>query len=183
MTVLHPLSGANKLSNSIYSVTENQRESIPKSFHLKNKILPFQEKIKFTRRSQNTADDMPEPKPIGNFVKISDANLNENIKTSDLISWSLQIARGMEFLASKKVTQFDVKCDLQYNLIEISLSPQQVLHGDLAARNVLLADHGIVKVADFGMARQMKDYDYKKSGDVIKPININVIEIISNCLL
>ena len=70
-----------------------------------------------------------------------------------------------------------------YNLIEIYLSPQQVLHGDLAARNVLLADHGIVKVADFGMARQMKDYDYKKSGDVIKPININVIEIISNCLL
>jgi serine/threonine protein kinase len=44
--------------------------------------------------------------------------------------------------------------------------PQQVLHGDLAARNILLADGGIVKVADFGMARQMKDYDYKKQGDV-----------------
>jgi serine/threonine protein kinase len=40
------------------------------------------------------------------------------------------------------------------------------LHGDLAARNVLLADHGIVKVADFGMARQMKDYDYQKTGEV-----------------
>ena len=37
---------------------------------------------------------------------INNANmLNENIlKTSNLISWSLQIARGMEFLASKKVT-------------------------------------------------------------------------------
>ena len=54
-----------------------------------------------------------------------------------------------------------------YNLIEIYLSPQQVLHGDLAARNVLLADHGIVKVADFGMARQMKDYDYQKQGEVV----------------
>jgi serine/threonine protein kinase len=42
------------------------------------------------------------------------------------------------------------------------------LHGDLAARNVLLADHGVVKVADFGMARQMKDYDYQKIGEVNK---------------
>jgi Ser/Thr protein kinase RdoA (MazF antagonist) len=31
----------------------------------------------------------------------------------------------------------------------------QVLHGDLAARNVLLADDGVAKVADFGMARKM----------------------------
>jgi serine/threonine protein kinase len=46
--------------------------------------------------------------------------------------------------------------------------PSQVLHGDLAARNVLLADHGVVKVADFGMARQMKDYDYEKKGEVKK---------------
>jgi tRNA A-37 threonylcarbamoyl transferase component Bud32 len=46
--------------------------------------------------------------------------------------------------------------------------PSQVLHGDLAARNVILADHGVVKVADFGMARQMKDYDYEKKGEIKK---------------
>ena len=62
-----------------------------------------------------------------------------------------------------------------YNLIEIPCSPQQVLHGDLAARNVLLADHGIVKVADFGLARQMKNYEYKKKEDVIINSIINQI--------
>jgi tRNA A-37 threonylcarbamoyl transferase component Bud32 len=47
------------------------------------------------------------------------------------------------------------------------------LHGDLAALNVLLADHGVVKVADFGMTRQMKDYEYEKKGEVIKSITVN----------
>jgi len=39
-----------------------------------------------------------------------------------------------------------------------------VLHGDLAARNILLSDDGVVKVADFGMARQMVNYvNYQKA--------------------
>jgi serine/threonine protein kinase len=72
------------------------------------------------------------------------AKRNDTFSTCDLISWSLQIARGMDYLVSKKV-----------------------LHGDLAARNVLLADDGVVKVADFGLARQLyNDYDYKKQGRV-----------------
>jgi serine/threonine protein kinase len=48
----------------------------------------------------------------------------------------------------------------------------KVLHGDLAARNVLLADDGVAKVADFGMARKMYyEGNYKQSGQV------NLIEL------
>lgn len=66
------------------------------------------------------------------------------ICTRDLISWTFQIARGMGYLASRKV-----------------------LHGDLAARNVLLADNNIVKICDFGLAKTMyKDDNYMKKGDV-----------------
>lgn len=42
-----------------------------------------------------------------------------------------------------------------------------MLHGDLAARNVLLADDGVVKVADFGMAKKMYyERNYEKTGQV-----------------
>lgn len=42
-----------------------------------------------------------------------------------------------------------------------------MLHGDLAARNVLLADDNIVKICDFGLSKSMyRDSDYRKKGDV-----------------
>lgn len=43
----------------------------------------------------------------------------------------------------------------------------QVLHGDLAARNILLAENGVVKICDFGLAKSIyKSDNYKKKGDV-----------------
>jgi len=52
-------------------------------------------------------------------------------------------------------------------LIVIIFSAMQVLHGDLAARNVLLADEGVVKIADFGLARQLySDENYMKQSQV-----------------
>ena len=51
--------------------------------------------------SANDVTEMSEPKQTNGGG--SDATSIQQIKTSDLISWSFQIARGMEFLASKKV--------------------------------------------------------------------------------
>lgn len=66
------------------------------------------------------------------------------VTTTDLLCWSFQVARGMEYLASRKV-----------------------LHGDLAARNILLCDDNVVKICDFGLARSMyKNDNYKKKGEV-----------------
>ncbi|XP_046656181.1 platelet-derived growth factor receptor alpha-like [Daphnia pulicaria] len=101
---------------------------------------------------------LPESKPTSNYEMDSYApTLNQIIKTSDFISWSYQIARGTEFLTSTKV-----------------------LHGDLAARNVLLADHGIVKVADFGMSRQMNDYNYEKNGVEFMPVKWMAIQSLTD---
>jgi serine/threonine protein kinase len=43
----------------------------------------------------------------------------------------------------------------------------QVLHGDLAARNILLADDNVVKICDFGLAKSMyKSDNYQRKSAV-----------------
>ncbi|XP_057369653.2 vascular endothelial growth factor receptor 1-like [Daphnia carinata] len=84
--------------------------------------------------------------------------LNGPFSTRELISWSFQIVRGMNYLSSKKV-----------------------LHGDLAARNVLLADDGVVKVADFGMAKKMYyERNYEKTGQGLMPVKWMAIESLTD---
>ncbi|XP_078500064.1 fibroblast growth factor receptor 2 isoform X5 [Lissotriton helveticus] len=63
----------------------------------------------------------------------------EQMTFKDLVSCTYQLARGMEYLASQKC-----------------------IHRDLAARNVLVTETNVMKIADFGLARDINNIDYYK---------------------
>uniref|UniRef100_A0A8C5RMG4 Fibroblast growth factor receptor n=1 Tax=Laticauda laticaudata TaxID=8630 RepID=A0A8C5RMG4_LATLA len=59
----------------------------------------------------------------------------EQLTFKDLVSCAYQVARGMEYLC---------------------------IHRDLAARNVLVTEDNVMKIADFGLARDVHNIDYYK---------------------
>jgi serine/threonine protein kinase len=71
------------------------------------------------------------------------------------LSWARQIALGMRYLSEKRI-----------------------IHGDLATRNVLMKEKNHVKITDFGLAKQLQNYNvYTKTKQVWKNLKINSGEI------
>lgn len=78
--------------------------------------------------------------PLGSLLKYLQEGQQSNISgvlyvKSDLDQWSREIAKGMEFIADKRV-----------------------VHADLASRNVLLTSDKTAKISDFGLSRRLYNY-------------------------
>ncbi|KAI1725499.1 protein tyrosine kinase domain-containing protein [Ditylenchus destructor] len=88
------------------------------------------------------------PKVYQNVDNANEPSSLKNLTLRDLVQYSLEVARGMEFLASRKI-----------------------IHRDLAARNVLVSATYEMKISDFGLSRNVIYHDYyRKRGAGRLPI-------------
>lgn len=93
-----------------------------------------------------------------NMSNQDESRYSEIISTSDLLCYSFQCAQGMSYLSSRKL-----------------------IHRDLAARNILLAEGNVIKIADFGLAKDLYKYSkYVKKADGPLPIKWMAIESIKD---
>ncbi|KAJ1122705.1 hypothetical protein NDU88_001190 [Pleurodeles waltl] len=75
--------------------------------------------------------------PKGDLLNLLRGSQGKNLLSSDLLDMAYQVVDGMEYLEARNY-----------------------IHRDLAARNILVGKDNLCKVADFGMARIVKDDVY-----------------------
>ena len=99
---------------------------------------------------------------ITNSHKILTGNANDQLNSRCLLLWIHGVARGMQYLAEN-----------------------QIMHGDLAARNILLDQNPlkkgcpIAKVADFGLSKKMYgDKNYEKENRTVIPWKWMALELL-----
>ncbi|KAI2648986.1 Receptor-type tyrosine-protein kinase FLT3 [Labeo rohita] len=110
--------------------------------------------IPATKEQENEALLRPSISSVSTVEELFECEDNQqeeelqSLTYDDLLSFSFQVAKGMEFLSSKNC-----------------------IHRDLAARNVLVTQGRQVKIGDFGLARDIEhDSNYVVRGNVRLPV-------------
>uniref|UniRef100_A0A915CAJ0 Receptor protein-tyrosine kinase n=1 Tax=Parascaris univalens TaxID=6257 RepID=A0A915CAJ0_PARUN len=107
-----------------------------------------------------TSDAYLEPrKPsFGKDIESEPQLLIKNLTQRHLVQFAWQVAKGMEFMAARKI-----------------------IHRDLAARNVLVGDDFVMKISDFGLSRDVHYNDYyRKKGNGRLPIKWMALEALDS---
>uniref|UniRef100_A0A3Q2CA66 Tyrosine-protein kinase n=1 Tax=Cyprinodon variegatus TaxID=28743 RepID=A0A3Q2CA66_CYPVA len=96
--------------------------------------------------------------PLGSLKDYLPRNKSKT-SLNDLLSYSIQICRGMDYLGSRNY-----------------------IHRDLAARNVLVEKEGSVKIGDFGLTKSLKENDgyYKVNDDHDSPVFWYALECLTD---
>ncbi|KAL7985809.1 hypothetical protein Chor_010975 [Crotalus horridus] len=146
------------LSNYLRTKREGFSPYREKSPRLRIQVRSIVEAVRADKRSRSCTRDSAilnrllmnksQTASSTHFLQEVDDLWQSPLTMEDLICYSFQVARGMEFLASRKC-----------------------IHRDLAARNILLSENNVVKICDFGLARDIyKDPDYVRKGSARLPL-------------
>ncbi|KFP66639.1 Vascular endothelial growth factor receptor 3, partial [Cariama cristata] len=143
------------LSNYLRTKREGFSPYREKSPRLRIQVQSIVEAVRADRRSRSGTSDsaifnrfLMHKSQTAQPIQEADDLWQSPLTMEDLICYSFQVARGMEFLASRKC-----------------------IHRDLAARNILLSENNVVKICDFGLARDIyKDPDYVRKGSARLPL-------------
>ncbi|XP_078073338.1 mast/stem cell growth factor receptor Kit-like isoform X2 [Mustelus asterias] len=150
-----PENGEQNLEKTLYKNIPNLRNSSGSYMEMKPSSMISPQKT--TDKRKSPSKESYSDKENNNEVTEED---NLALEIEDLLIFSYQVAKGMNFLASKNC-----------------------IHRDLAARNILLTNGQIAKICDFGLARDIRnDSNYVVKGNARLPVKWMAPESIFDCV-
>lgn len=114
---------------------------------------------------------------LQNSMELTDCE-NITVTPWDMISFAYQIASGMVLTKSTIIKLVFINFPL-LGIVQEYLTSLNVVHRDLACRNILIGENKSLKITDFGMSRMLaNDNAYVKTTTARLPLKWMAIESI-----